>query len=364
MTESEIVFKNLAEQSFVGVYISQDGKFQYANPRMAEIFGYGLDDFIGKLGPENVIHPADWPEIKERSKKRLVGEVEKDYYCFRGVKKDHSVIYLEVYGFAIVFKGKRAVTGMVNDISAKMIAEESLQREIKRRNDFITIAAHELRTPLQPVYAYIELMIADPEIYGLNDQGKKTVRQLKWSIDHENAVVNRILELSTLKIEKEKITPLLREVSPKYLVDLVLRSHQMGSDAEIEITIPEDVTITSDVDYLFGILEELCSNAVQYSNPVRKITIGYKEDKDSIGIFVQDNGIGIPPEEMQNIFHPFYLVDAPDLSRKYGRMGLGLTLAKERAELLGGGIEARSELGKGSIFTVKLPKKYQKAGTP
>ncbi len=274
------------------------------------------------------------------------------------------MIYLEVYGSVIVFHGKRAVTGVVNDITAKMIAEEALQRELKRRNDFINIAAHELRTPLQPVYAYLDLMLTDPEIYGLNDQGKQTVTQLKWSIDHEVALVNRILELSILKIEKEKITPLLREFSPKRLIDLVLRSRRMRSDAEIEIAIPEDITITSDVDYIYGILAELCSNAVLYSNPVRKITIGYKEEKDSIGIFIQDNGIGIPPDEMKNIFRPFYIVDGPSPSRKYGRMGLGLTLAKERAELLGGGIEARSEVGKGSIFIVKLPKKYHKAGTP
>ena len=356
-SQSEILYKNLAEQSFVGVFIVHDGKFQYANPRMSETFGYNLEDFIGKLGPEDVIHPADWPEIRERSKKRLIGEIEKDYYCFRGIKKDHSVIYLEVYGSVIAFNGKRAVTGVVNDITARVIAEETLQRELKRKNDFVNIAAHELRTPLQPVYVYLDLMLTDPEIYGLNDQGKKTVMQLKWSVDHEIAVVNRILDLSTLRIEKERITPMVREFSPKCLIELVLRSHRMRSDAEITIAIPEDVTITSDVDYMFGILAELCSNAVQYSNPLRKIIIGYNVEEDSTDIFVQDNGIGIPAEDMKNIFRPFYIVDAPNQSRKYGRMGLGLTLAKERAELLGGNIEARSEVGKGSIFTVKLPKK-------
>lgn len=358
---SEILYKNLAEQSFVGVFIVQDGKFHYANPRMAEIYGYPLREFIGKLGPVDVIHPADWPEIRERSKRRLVGEIEKDYYCFRGVKKDRSVIYLEVYGSVISLFGRRAVTGVVNDITARVIAEETLQRELERKNDFVTIAAHELRTPLQPVYSYLDLMLTDPEIYGLNEQGRKTTMQLKWSVDHEIAVVNRILDLSTLRIEKKEITPLPREFSPKRLVELVLRSHRMRSDAEIEVAIPEDVTITSDVDYVFGILTELCSNAVQYSNPRRKITIGYRDGGDTVEISIQDNGIGIPPEDMQHIFRPFYIVDAPNQSRKYGRMGLGLTLALERAELLGGGIVAQSEVGKGSTFTVRLPKNGRKA---
>lgn len=358
----EILYKNLADQSFVGFFIVQEGKFHYANPRMAEIYGYAPGEFIGKLGPSDVVHPADWPAIRERSKRRLAGEIEKDYYRFRGIKKDHSIIYLEVYGSVIVLDGNRAVSGVVNDITARVIAEEALQRELARKNDFVTIASHELRTPLQPVYSYLDLMLTDPELYGLNELGKKTTMQLKWSVDHEIAVVNRILDLSTLRIEKREITPLLREFSPRRLVELVLRSHRMRSDAEIAVAIPEDVTITSDVDYVFGILTELCSNAVQYSNPRRKITLGYRDTGAMVEISVQDNGIGIPPEDLQHIFRPFYIVDAPNASRKYGRMGLGLTLAQERAELLGGSINVASEVGKGSTFTVRLPKPAP--GTP
>jgi PAS domain S-box-containing protein len=363
MTESEILYKNLAEQSFVGVFIVQDGKFQYANQRMAEIFGYDPADFIGNVGPEDVIHPEDWPAIKERSKKRLTGEIEKDYYCFRAIKKDRSVIYLEVYGSAVAFNKKRAVTGVVNDITAKVIAEEALQRELKRKNDFVNIAAHELRTPLQPLDLYLNMMLMDPEIYGLNEEGQKTITQLKWSFDHEVEIVNRLLDLSTMELEKERVTPVLRDFSPKHLVELILKNQRARSHAEISVTIPDDVVITSDIDYLFGILSELCSNAVLYSNPLRIISIGYEEEGDLIRIFVQDNGIGIDSEDQKNIFSPFYIADSLKMARKYGRMGLGLTLAKERAELLGGRIDVRSELGKGSTFTVSLPKNRHKAGT-
>lgn len=354
--EPEIAYRQLAEQSFVGVYIVQDGKFSYANPRMAEIFGYTLDEFIGKTGPEQVVHPADWPEIRERSKKRLIGEINQDYYQFRGIKKDQSVIYLEVYGSVISYNKKRAVTGVVNDITSRVIAKETLRRELEHKNDFITIVAHELRTPLQPIYAHLDLMLTDPEIYGLNELGKKTITQLKWSVDHEVSLVNRIFDLSLTRIEREKVTPVMREFSPHHLVELILRSHRVRSDAEIENTIPEDLVIISDIDYMFGIFTELISNAVQYSNPLRKISIAFNEDGNFMKFFVQDNGIGIAAEDLGNIFQPFYITDSPQLSRKYGRLGLGLTLAKERAELLGGEILVKSQPGKGSTFTVKLPK--------
>jgi PAS domain S-box-containing protein len=94
--ESEIKYRNLAEQAFVGVYIVQNGTFAYANPRMAEIFGYSLDEFVGKLGPVHVLSPKDYPHIHEKSKKRLIGEIEKDYYQFQCVKKDKAIIVVEV----------------------------------------------------------------------------------------------------------------------------------------------------------------------------------------------------------------------------------------------------------------------------
>ena len=173
-----------------------------------------------------------------------------------------------------------------------------------------------------------------------------------------------MLDLSIVKLEKEQGTPVLRDFSPKGLVELILKNQRVRSNAEINVTIPDDFVITSDIDYLFGILSELCSNAVLYSTPQRKISIGYEEEEDFIRIFVQDNGIGIAYEDQKNIFSPFFIADSMKLARKYGRMGLGLTLAKEMAELLGGGIEVISELGKGSTFTVRIPKKFQKTSTP
>jgi PAS domain S-box-containing protein len=125
--ESAIIYKNLAEQSFVGIYIVQDGLFRYANSRMAEIFGYTLDEFVGRIGPEQVVHWADWPHIRERSKKRLIGEVERDYYQFSGIKKDKSVITVEVYGSVIPYKGKRAVSGVVNDITERIVMNRDLR---------------------------------------------------------------------------------------------------------------------------------------------------------------------------------------------------------------------------------------------
>lgn len=353
---TDILFRQLAEQSFVGVYIVQDGKFIYANSRMAEIFGYPLGEFIGKTGPEQVIHTEDWPDIRVKSRRRLMGEVERDYYSFRGVKKDKTIIYCEVYGSVVSFHGRRAVTGIVNDITARTIAETSLNRELERKKDFITVAAHELRTPLQPILTYLYLMLEDPAYYGINEQGIKAMEQLKASADKEVAIVNRLLELSLLEIANEKTKPVIKTVSPHDLINLILKSRKIAEVAEVTVTIPCDLVIATDVDYLFEIFAELVGNAILYSNPPRCITLAYSEDGKFSYFSIRDNGIGISPDELSNIFSPFYLADAPKLSRKYGRLGLGLTLANEKIAILGGEILVESTPGKGSTFTIKIPK--------
>ena len=134
-TDFEVQYRNLAEQAFVGVYVVEDKKFIYANPRMAEIFGYTLDEFVGKLGPVNVIHPDDYAHIYEKSQKRLIGEIKTDYYQFRGVKKDGGIIYVEIYGSRFQHRGKPAVTGVLSDITERVNAEEDLKRELQHEKD-------------------------------------------------------------------------------------------------------------------------------------------------------------------------------------------------------------------------------------
>jgi signal transduction histidine kinase len=179
---------------------------------------------------------------------------------------------------------------------------------------------------------------------------------MKWSTDHEVKIVNRMLELSLIQSGMDKTEPAFRKFSPRHVIDLILKSKKYYNEAEIALRIPPEISIVSDMDYCHEIFAEILSNAVQYSNPPRKIEITYNESTDAVCFSFRDNGIGLSQEDINNIFHPFYIADAPKLSRKYGRMGLGLSLAKERVATLGGEIRVNSEIGHGSTFTIQLPK--------
>jgi signal transduction histidine kinase len=126
--------------------------------------------------------------------------------------------------------------------------------------------------------------------------------------------------------------------------------------------IPEDLIITADRDRLYGVLDSILSNAVNYSRPPRIIHISYRPGAGGTThtISVQDNGIGIPTDKCASIFEPFQLADAAKLSRKYDRLGLSLSIAKKIIQMHGGDITVESTVNVGSTFTVHIPRELSK----
>lgn len=129
LEESEEKFRSLAEHSIVGVYLIQNEIFKYINPRLAEIFGYNINDLLYKKGPKDLTPPEDWKIVKENLRKRVNGEVSAINYSFKGIKKDGSVIYVEVFGSKVTYLDKPAVIGTLLDISARKKAEDSLREK-------------------------------------------------------------------------------------------------------------------------------------------------------------------------------------------------------------------------------------------
>lgn len=128
--------------------------------------------------------------------------------------------------------------------------------------------------------------------------------------------------------------------------------------AEITVSIPPATSVTADMTRIFIVMDSVLSNAIRYTNPPRTIVIDYhSEDADPFHhISVSDNGIGIPDHAKSSIFEPFQLADAAQLSRKFGRLGLSLAIAKKIMEIHGGDITVQSTPGVGSTFTLHLPK--------
>ena len=132
LRESEARFRMATEEALAGVYIIQDGKFQYVNPALARIFGYTPQELMGKLGPLDLTHPQDRPLVEKNIRKRLKGEVRAVHYTFRGLCKDGKVIHCEVLGRHIEYQGRPAIMGNLLDITERVQAEEALRESEAR----------------------------------------------------------------------------------------------------------------------------------------------------------------------------------------------------------------------------------------
>jgi len=227
--------------------------------------------------------------------------------------------------------------------------------EAMRWKNFINVAAHELRTPLQPIVGYLNMIMDDEKVSTTLDSD--TLCMLKVcleSAERERTLVDRMLEHGVL----DKYSPQLRysAFELKNLVQSIIKSNSCEKCASISLMIPDDTLLYADRDRVYQVIEGIVANAIEYSKDPRIITISHSESVSSHRICIEDNGKGMDANEIPHIFEPFFIGDTNALNRKFGRMGLGLSIARTYIEMHGGTILVDSTPGKGSAFTIVLPK--------
>ena len=130
LKESEEKFRKLAEKSVVGIYLVQDDLLRYVNPKLAEIFGYEVDEMINRLEAIAIVFPEDRLLVEENIRKRISGEVESIHFQFRGIRKDQETVHVEVYGSRIDHQGRPAVLGTMMDITERVRAQRDLEKQL------------------------------------------------------------------------------------------------------------------------------------------------------------------------------------------------------------------------------------------
>ena len=229
------------------------------------------------------------------------------------------------------------------------------ESEVSRiKSDFVSSVSHELKTPLSLIRMFGETL----ETGIVTDENK---RQEFYSIIRKESerlthLINNVLDFSKMDagikeynfIEADLIK-IIRSSLEAY------KFHIRDLGFEIKSKMPsETIMVRIDEDAISQAFLNLLSNAVKYSKEKKYILVQVWKDIDSAVISVEDHGVGIPIKEQKKIFDKFYRVSAPETTEALGS-GLGLTLAKHIAEAHGGTIEVESEVGKGSIFTIRIP---------
>lgn len=355
LRESEERYRMLAEHAFDGIAIQDfSGTILYVNQSIVQMLGYsGSDEILGK-NTLSFIAP-EYRELVIQDMQNVINGIQGYLQKYQAINSRGEKIFIESIGTKITYRGKPANIIALRDINERENAILNLHKELARKKDFIDVAAHELRTPLQPVIGFLDLLIEQSDQYQILPDVLKILKKINTYVEMERDIVNKILSISLLESVHNQFRPPLELVPIRELIELVIQQEKCRSEVTVILNIPKDTIITSNGAIIFEIIDTLVSNAVTYSHPPRQITITSEKTDTELRLSVSDNGVGIPAEKFEVIFEPFYISDADKLSRKYGRLGLGLTMARKQASMLGGTLTLTSSSVSGSTFTLSLP---------
>jgi two-component system phosphate regulon sensor histidine kinase PhoR len=219
------------------------------------------------------------------------------------------------------------------------------------RRDFIANASHELRTPLTVIVGFLEIAASEDLDQATRMAHLKLMTEQGHRMQH---LIEDMLTLSRLESVDHPMRP--ERVDTRKLLDQVLRDARALSAGKHEITLDmEAVDVQGNFEELHSAFGNLASNAVRYTPAGGKIRLSWGDTAKGAQFMVEDTGIGISPEHISRLTERFYRVDK-SRSRETQGTGLGLAIVKHVLLRHGGTLSIKSESGKGSNFTVSLPK--------
>jgi len=255
--------------------------------------------------------------------------------------------------YRTALRGLEGVVLMFMDITERKGAELVLQESDRRKEEFLAVLAHELRNPLAPIMAGLEVLRKAPEDVDLRERVVATMtRQTRQLV----RLVDDLLEVG--RINEGKVALRMQQVSVAEVVRDALATvrpltDSLQQEVKVELT-DEPLCVEGDAVRLTQVIGNLLHNSARYTPPRGKIKVCAKRNGEQVEISVEDNGRGMSAEALQNAFEMFYQARESALSG--AGLGIGLTLAKKLVEMHRGSIVAASAgLDQGSRFTVRLP---------
>jgi PAS domain S-box-containing protein len=388
------------------LYDTSTLKFLMVNDAAVALYGYTTEEFLRMRVCD--IRPAEeTPAILNEEQNRQINSLEKYHWSgtWRHKTKYNKEIYAEVSSYEVTFNGKPAALALSYNVTEKVLQElklvtlnqeleqkvkertndlllsnrklvnqnytikkanhelakvtealqtanEKLKEHTERKSQFVSIVSHEFRSPLSSIRFGAEYIHKNYDRL-TKEQLLEKVHNISRTIDQMEVLLNDVLTIQ--KSESPKIQANVEDVNIQKFITAIANevsqatknTHHICINAE---KLPEK--IGSDEKLLRNIFLNLLTNAIKYSGDSRIVNLRAYAEPGSITIEVQDHGIGIHPEYMQKIFEPFYRT--PDVKEIQGT-GLGLSIVKRAVDAMGGKMNVRSEISKGSTFTVTLP---------
>ena len=344
LRESQERTSVLMNSSFIGIIVFEGDQIVDANETLLRMTGSTREDLrAGRMNWLHMTAPEDLAQTQqahqELAAQQLMTPYEKEYVC-----QDGSRLPVLVGAVLLPHSPRQGIA---------FVLDNSARKELEQRKDaFISMASHELKTPLTVLKLQTTLLHRQLAGQGILDQ-TPALATMETQINKVNRLVEELLDVSKMQVGRleyvqetvdlnallQEITETLQQTNPSHT--LVVRG-MVGT------------SLIGDRDRLGQVFTNLISNAIKYSPNTKTVEIDLSTSEDAVTVRVRDHGLGIPRELRDKIFERFYRVTDPRRKAISG-LGMGLYIVAEIVKHHGGTITVDSVVGKGSTFTVTLP---------
>ena len=340
------------------VMLNATGRIVLVNAQTEAMFGYSRGALLGvpveTLLPQRfhanyVIHRA---AFRRRPQTRTMGAGLELF----GLRRDGEEFPVEISLSPLVTTEGMFVSSAIRDATESRLIQKRTQEASRMKSEFLANMSHELRTPLNGIIGFSEFLI-DEKPGPLNAKQKEYLQDVLTSGQHLLHVINDVLDLSKVEAGRMDLIAARFDV-PKAIEEVcsVVSPLALKKDITLEREIAPAVgSVILDRQRFIQVLYNLLSNALKFTAEGGHVRITADiHNKAQLRVQVEDNGIGIAPHDIGRLFIEFRQLDA-STTQHYEGTGLGLALTKKLVEMQRGTIEVRSELGRGSTFTILLP---------
>lgn len=361
--------------------IDDEGRLRFVNRAASRVFGYSTEELVGQ--PVDILLEGSRRERANQCATAIerLETLLPDGDTVEGVTRDGRIVQLEVSRSALDIAGDVVYTVIARDVTARLAEEQELQRyragleglvgertkelesamraaesATQAKSKFLANMSHEVRTPMNAIIGMTHLLLNSE----LDSRQRNYLGKVHMSAQHLLGIINDILDFSKIeagKLELEREAVIVDQLLDKVASLIGERCAQKGVELILRVDSEVPETIIGDPLRLSQALINLANNAVKFTEKGSiLIEVGVERSADerrresmTIRFSVKDTGIGIAAEDREKLFNAFSQIDA-STTRRYGGTGLGLVIARQLAQLMGGTAGFDSELGRGSTF--------------
>lgn len=328
-------------------------------PISPELLVPRLGDYLisqGVLDEEELQRALDYQkEMEAAGKPRLIGQALLELDLIDRGTLDKAITEQIFLLQAALQQANRDLEKRVHERTVDLQdAVKRLSELSQLKSNFIANVSHELRTPLTHIKGYLELM-AENDLGPLTDQQVEALDVMKRSEERLEQLIDSLIQFSlaergdlTLKLESVDLVRAIRSVVKKSKKEI------QKKEIDLKITLPAEILkVYADREKLTWAISQLVDNAIKFTPINGHMEFGFQLQNPLVVVFVEDSGIGIPEDKIEEIFDPFHQLDGSS-TRRYEGTGLGLAMVQHIVDAHGSTVKVHSKIGQGSRFEFAL----------